>query len=181
MRIQKCQPQINHIYIWSPYCACSSYSMIHLQFYFLWQMSVPLPFFVVNGVCWSANSSPLPSVITNRTLRIHIKGEVFPVHVIKIYGGKEIYLHSFLTLTLDAGEWSTSLPDCCILGESALGAHWVGFWVGPRACLGHFGEEKMCFPCHELNDHSSVSSHNKTLKTCFHLPCEIDAFLIQSL
>jgi len=29
----------------------------------------------------------------------------------EVYAGVEIYLHSFLTLALDQGEWSTSHPD----------------------------------------------------------------------
>jgi len=30
----------------------------------------------------------------------------------KTYGGVEIWLHTFLTLALDGGEWSASCPGC---------------------------------------------------------------------
>jgi len=44
--------------------------------------------------------------------------------------GAEIYLHAFLTLALDGGEWSASCPRCFTPSN-----HWVGEWVGPSASL----------------------------------------------
>ena len=38
------------------------------------------------------------------------QGNVATVHAMKAYRGKKLQLHSFLTSTLDAGEWSTSRP-----------------------------------------------------------------------
>jgi len=38
-----------------------------------------------------------------------------------------------LILALDAGEWSASCPTCFTHGVRALGFHWIGGWVGPRA------------------------------------------------
>lgn len=37
-----------------------------------------------------------------------IKDKVVHVNTLKAYVGEELYLHSFLTSVLDAGEWSTS-------------------------------------------------------------------------
>jgi hypothetical protein len=39
---------------------------------------------------------------------------------IKADGRINEYLHAFLTLVLDGGEWSASLPDCFIQEEAAL-------------------------------------------------------------
>jgi len=39
------------------------------------------------------------------------KGEVFPIHVTKAYGGAEVQFHSFLTSAVDGGKWSTSRPS----------------------------------------------------------------------
>jgi hypothetical protein len=38
-----------------------------------------------------------------------------------------------LTSALDGGEWSASRSGRFILRERALGTHWIGGWVGPRA------------------------------------------------
>jgi hypothetical protein len=43
----------------------------------------------------------------------------------KMYGGMEVYLHTFLNLELDGGEWSASRP----------GTHCIRGWVDPRADL----------------------------------------------
>jgi hypothetical protein len=40
----------------------------------------------------------------------------------------------FLTSTLDGGEWSASCPGCFTPGERSPGTHFIGGWVGPRAC-----------------------------------------------
>jgi hypothetical protein len=36
---------------------------------------------------------------------------------------------------LDGGEWSASRPSLFTPRERALGTHWIGGWVGPRAVL----------------------------------------------
>jgi hypothetical protein len=43
-------------------------------------------------------------------------------------------MHS-LTLVLEGGEWSASHLGHFTPGERALGTHWIGGWVGPRAIL----------------------------------------------
>jgi len=39
------------------------------------------------------------------------KGKVVYVHALKAYKGVEVQLHSFLTSTLDRGEWLQTFPD----------------------------------------------------------------------
>jgi hypothetical protein len=51
-------------------------------------------------------------------------------HAVKTHWGVEIQLHPFLTLVLDGREWSALRP-----AESALGTHWIGVSLGPRASL----------------------------------------------
>jgi hypothetical protein len=53
----------------------------------------------------------------------------------KAYGGVEIQLHAFLTSVLDGGEWSVLRSGHSTPSETALGTHWMGDWVGPRAGL----------------------------------------------
>jgi hypothetical protein len=46
----------------------------------------------------------------------------------KTYGGVEVSVHAFLTLVLDAGEWSTPSH-----GRLAPDTHRTGGWVGSEA------------------------------------------------
>jgi hypothetical protein len=41
----------------------------------------------------------------------------------------------FLISALDGSEWSASLPNRSTSEERALGTHWIGGWLGPRAGL----------------------------------------------
>jgi hypothetical protein len=59
----------------------------------------------------------------------------------KVYGEVAVYIHIFLTLALAGGEWSASRPYSVIPGERA-GTHWIGDWVGPRACLDDLKKRK---------------------------------------
>jgi hypothetical protein len=52
-----------------------------------------------------------------------------------VYGGVDVWIHIFLTLALAGGEWSASHPGHFTPGERALGTHWIGGWMDPRACL----------------------------------------------
>jgi hypothetical protein len=47
----------------------------------------------------------------------------------------EVQLHAFFISALDGGEWSASRPGSFNHRETALGTHWIGGWVGPRAVL----------------------------------------------
>jgi hypothetical protein len=53
----------------------------------------------------------------------------------KTYGGLDVQIHIFLTSALVGGEWSASRPGSLTPGERALGNHWIGGCVGPRAGL----------------------------------------------
>jgi hypothetical protein len=53
----------------------------------------------------------------------------------KAYGGVDVQIHIFLTSALAGGEWSASRPGRFTTGERATGTHWIGSWVGPRACM----------------------------------------------
>jgi hypothetical protein len=50
---------------------------------------------------------------------------------------------SFLSSTLDGGEWSASCPVCFTARERALGTHWIGGLGGPQSRSGDCGEEKI--------------------------------------
>jgi hypothetical protein len=52
----------------------------------------------------------------------------------QMYGGVEVQIHVFLTLELDSGEWLVWRPAAWTQGTNH-GAHWIGGWVGPGACL----------------------------------------------
>jgi hypothetical protein len=51
------------------------------------------------------------------------------------YGGVDVYTHVFFMWALVRGEWSVSRPTCFAPGKRALGIHWIGGWVDPRASL----------------------------------------------
>jgi hypothetical protein len=53
----------------------------------------------------------------------------------KAYGRVDVYIHVFLTLALDGGEWPASRPGRFTLGERAPGTHCIGGWVGLRTGL----------------------------------------------
>jgi hypothetical protein len=53
----------------------------------------------------------------------------------KAYGGVDVEIHIFLTSAPAGGEWSASLPSRFTPGERALGTHWIGGLVNPRAGL----------------------------------------------
>jgi hypothetical protein len=64
--------------------------------------------------------------------------ELIKHHAKKMYGGVETQLHTFFTLALDGGEWSTSRP--C--------------WVDPRACLVAVEKGKISCLCQESKPNS---------------------------
>jgi len=70
------------------------------------------------------------------------EGTVDPVHSVKAYkeSGCKVsfihsFIHSFLMLALNGGEWSTS-PTCCFIPRAGSPeTHRRGGWVGLTACL----------------------------------------------
>jgi hypothetical protein len=66
-------------------------------------------------------------------------------------GGVEVYLHAFLTLALNGGEWSASLPSHFTPRERAPGTHWIGSWVDPRASLDVVVRRKIPSPYQDSN------------------------------
>jgi hypothetical protein len=59
----------------------------------------------------------------------------------KSYREVKVWLHVFLSLALDGGEWSASRLGRFTLKERAPGNHWIGV-DGPRSQSGHDGEER---------------------------------------
>jgi hypothetical protein len=56
-------------------------------------------------------------------------------HTMKTHGGVEVWLHTFLNLVLDGGEWSTSCPSCFTPRERAPSTNLIGGWVGHKGCM----------------------------------------------
>lgn len=52
-----------------------------------------------------------------------IKGKNVLVYNIKTYWGADVWLHAFLTLATDGGEWSYSCTRRFTPGDRALGTH----------------------------------------------------------
>jgi hypothetical protein len=72
--------------------------------------------------------------------------------------GVELYLHTFLTLVLDVGEWSSSRPSHFTPQERAPGTH----WVNPKRRYGHSGEEKNPNPWRDSNPGSPTQPSHYT-------------------
>jgi len=79
------------------------------------------------------------------------------VHAIKTHAGLEVWLYPFLSLTLGAGEWSSSRADRFVLGGkvpvNSLNRRLAGTWVG----LDDLDWRKTCYTCRELNQDFSLS------------------------
>jgi hypothetical protein len=52
-----------------------------------------------------------------------------------VYGRGESIAPPFLTSALAGSEWSASRPGRFTPEERALGIHWIGGWMDPRAGL----------------------------------------------
>jgi hypothetical protein len=61
----------------------------------------------------------------------------------KAYGGVGVQIHIFLISALVEGEWSASRTGRFTHGERALGTHWIGSWVDPRAGLDDVEKRKI--------------------------------------
>jgi len=64
-------------------------------------------------------------------------------------------MHS-MTLVLEGGEWSASLPSHFTLRERASGTHWIGDWVGPKTSLDMVVKRIIPSPCWELNPRTLI-------------------------
>jgi hypothetical protein len=64
----------------------------------------------------------------------------------KTHGGVQVYVHLFITLAVDGGEWSASRPGTCALEEIALSTHLIEGWVGPELIWTLYRRERMPFP-----------------------------------
>jgi hypothetical protein len=72
---------------------------------------------------------------SNGKIKVKLSLCLIKRHAMKAYWRVDVWLHAFLTSTLDGGEWSASLPGRFSPRESAAGTHWIGGWVGPRTGL----------------------------------------------
>jgi hypothetical protein len=66
-----------------------------------------------------------------------------------MYGGVEVLLHAYLTLSQDGGEWSASSSGYFTPRKRASSTCWIGDWIGPRAGLDAVVKRKISFSCHE--------------------------------
>jgi len=64
------------------------------------------------------------------------------MQIMETYGRVKVYVHLFLALVLDWGDW----PGMCISTftseKRALSTHWIGGWVGSRVDLKILGKKK---------------------------------------
>jgi hypothetical protein len=60
----------------------------------------------------------------------------------KAYGGVDVQIHIFLTSALVGGDCQLHAPASFTPAERALGTHWIGGWVGPRAGLDDVEKKK---------------------------------------
>jgi len=51
---------------------------------------------------------------------VYLWGETVHLHIMKLYVGVEVQLHSFLTSAIDGGEWSASRSGRFAPNEGAL-------------------------------------------------------------
>jgi hypothetical protein len=51
------------------------------------------------------------------------------------FGIVNVQIQVFLTSKVVAGERSLSNLAALTMGDKAASTHWIGGWVGPRACL----------------------------------------------
>jgi hypothetical protein len=75
------------------------------------------------------------------------KVEVCPRYATKACGGVKVKLHSFLTLTLDGGDWSASYTSLFTHRQRVPNVYWIGGWVDSRASLHILEKWKISCPC----------------------------------
>jgi len=87
--------------------------------------------------------------IQQQTVGVSIKLSlcIIKCHSMKRYGGVEAWLHTFLTLALDGGEWSGSCPGCFTLQERAPTQSPLHRNLGgSQSQSGHDSKEKISLP-----------------------------------
>jgi hypothetical protein len=102
----------------------------------------------------------------------HLKSTAVPAICHGGTTGERTYSsYSFLTSTLDGGEWSASRPGRALLWGKDPGTHWTGGWLGSRACLDTETRRKILCLCLGLKLGRPVRS-----QTLYWLsyPCSID-------
>jgi hypothetical protein len=67
-------------------------------------------------------------------------------YTMKVYGGVDVYIHTFLTLALAGGEWSASCPGRFTPWERAPHYPLDRRLGGPQSRSGGRGEEKILYP-----------------------------------
>jgi len=87
----------------------------------------------------------------------------------KMYGGVEVQLHTFLASALGGGEWSASCPSHFTSGKESFGTHWLGGWVGPGPVWIQQKREKYLSSCWESNTSHLVRSLVTILSELSHL------------
>jgi hypothetical protein len=76
----------------------------------------------------------------------------------KINREVEVYLHTFLTLVLDGGEWSASRHGSFPQSERASGTHWNGRGIGPSAGMEAVAKRNIRCPWWESHPGHPASS-----------------------
>jgi hypothetical protein len=97
---------------------------------------------------------------------IYVKGEgkLVPLRSIEEHLGDRRYSsYSFLTSTLEGGEWSASRSGRFTPGERAPGTHCTGGWVGPRAGLDAEVRGKILCLCRGSNPGRPVISQMENI------------------
>jgi len=128
-------------------------------------------FHVVMSFRGTSRTSCLPTHIPenkkrdSRTVRLHLAvhthSNIFPICVMNAYRGIEVYLRSFLTSAIEAGEWSSRSGHLTPVKELR---HPRSVWLGGhRNRSGRFGGDTISFPCRESNCYSSLRPVTKSL------------------
>jgi hypothetical protein len=63
------------------------------------------------------------------------RAKLIKYHAMKTVWGNGGIVPPSLPSALNGGEWSASHPSRFTPRKGALGSHWIGGWVGPRAGL----------------------------------------------
>jgi hypothetical protein len=62
------------------------------------------------------------------------------------------YSFTVITLALDGGEWLASRPGRFTPRKRALGTHWIGGWLSPRAGVDAIDKRKAFALAHHSTD-----------------------------